>query len=273
MLGTDLVSALNGRSVTALARADLDVTDADAVRDAVREHDVVLNAAAYTRVDDAETDEATAFAVNATGAGVLAAAAAAVGARLVQYSTDYVFRGDAASPYAEDSPIDPVTAYGRTKAEGERLALANNPDRTYVLRTAWLYGKNGPNFPSTMLKLAASRETVSVITDQVGQPTWTADLAERTVQLLDSDAPAGIYHATNSGQASWFDFARAVFEVTGLDPERVLPTDSSQFIRPAPRPPYSVLGHDRWGAIGLSPMRAWRSALEAAFRAGAIGLP
>jgi dTDP-4-dehydrorhamnose reductase len=273
MLGADLVSALDGRSVTALGRSELDVTDVDAVRAAVRGHDVVLNAAAYTRVDDAETDEATAFAVNATGAGNLASAAAASGARLVQYSTDYVFRGTATTPYAEDAPIDPVTAYGRTKAEGERLAHAHNPNGTYVLRTAWLYGKNGPNFPSTMLKLAADRETVSVITDQVGQPTWTADLAEHTVQLLDAAAPVGIYHATNAGRASWFDLARAVFEIAGLDPTRVHPTDSTQFIRPAPRPPYSVLGHDRWSAAGLPPMRAWRSALEAAFEAGAIGLP
>ena len=273
MLGADLVVALDGRTVTALGRADLDVTDADAVRDAVRRHDVVLNAAAYTRVDDAESDETTAFAVNATGAGNLASAAAESGARLVQYSTDYVFDGTATTPYAEDARIDPVTAYGRTKADGERLALARNPGGTYVLRTAWLYGKNGPNFPSTMLKLAAGRETVSVITDQIGQPTWTADLAERTVQMLDAAVPVGIYHATNSGETSWFEFARAVFEIAGLDPARVLPTDSTQFIRPAPRPPYSVLGHDRWSAVGLSPMRAWRSALQAAFEAGAIGLP
>jgi dTDP-4-dehydrorhamnose reductase len=273
MLGHDLQDALAGREVVALTRADLDITDSSAVARAVAGHGVILNAAAHTRVDDAESEEAQAFAVNATGAGILAAAAAAVGARLVQYSTDYVFRGDAGSPYAEDSPIDPVTAYGRTKAEGERLARTNNPDRTYVLRTAWLYGKNGPNFPSTMLKLAASRETVSVITDQIGQPTWTADLAVQTVLLLDSDAPAGIYHATNSGQASWFDFARAVFEIAGLDPARVRPTDSTQFIRPAPRPPYSVLSHERWFAIGLESMRPWRSALEAAFEAGAVGLP
>jgi dTDP-4-dehydrorhamnose reductase len=271
MLGTDLVAALDGRAVTALSRHDLDITDLDAVRASVVGHDVVLNAAAFTRVDDAESEEDAAFAINATGAGNLARAAAEVGARFVQYSTDYVFNGTATSPYAEDAPIDPVTAYGRTKAEGERLALANHPDGTYVLRTAWLYGKNGPNFPSTMLRLAAERDNVSVVTDQIGQPTWTADLAAQTVLLLDSDAGAGIYHATNSGQASWFDLARATFEIAGLDPARVLATDSAAFVRPAPRPPYSVLDHGGWASAGLAPMRSWRSALEAAFVAGAIG--
>jgi dTDP-4-dehydrorhamnose reductase len=271
MLGADLVNALEGREVTALGRADLDVTDLDAVRAAVAAHDIILNAAAYTRVDDAESAEDEAFAVNATGAGNLALAAAETGARLVQYSTDYVFSGTATTPYAEDAPTEPVTAYGRTKAEGEKLVVTNNPRRTYILRTAWLYGKNGRSFPSTMLKLAAEQETVNVITDQVGQPTWTADLASHTLRLLDSDAPTGIYHATNSGQASWFDFARAVFETAGLDPDRVRPTDSTHFVRAAPRPAYSVLGHDRWAAAGLPPMRSWRSALTAAFEAGAIG--
>jgi dTDP-4-dehydrorhamnose reductase len=271
MLGTDVVAALGGREVTALGRADLDVTDPDAVREAVAGHDVVINTAAYTKVDDAESDEETALSVNGAGAGNLATAAAEHGAKLVQYSTDYVFDGTATTPYREDAPVRPITAYGRTKAAGEQLATRANPDGTYILRTAWLYGHNGPNFASTMLRLAGERETVSVITDQVGQPTWTADLAARTVALLDADAPVGIYHATNSGQASWFDFAKAIFELAGLDPARVLPTDSSVFVRPAPRPPYSVLDHAGWAAAGLAPMRPWRTALEAAFAAGAIG--
>jgi dTDP-4-dehydrorhamnose reductase len=273
MLGHDLQAVLSGREVVALERGDLDITDPLAVRSAVAGHDVVLNAAAYTRVDDAESDEDAAFSVNATGAGTIAAAAADVGAKLVQYSTDYVFQGNATQPYAEDAPVAPVTAYGRTKAEGERLAREANPNATYILRTAWLYGKNGPSFPATMLRLAAERDTVNVITDQVGQPTWTADLAAQTVRLLDANAVAGTYHATNSGKASWFEFARAVFEIAGLDAERVLPTDSTDFVRPAPRPPYSVLGHDGWAAAGLSPMRPWRAALEAAFAAGAIKSP
>jgi dTDP-4-dehydrorhamnose reductase len=191
----------------------------------------------------------------------------------VQVSTDYVFDGSATTPYAESTPVGPVSAYGRTKAEGERLAVEANGDRTYIVRTAWLYGEHGPNFAKTMLTLAGKLDTVSVVTDQVGQPTWTLDLANRIVALLDSHAPAGIYHGTASGQGSWMDFAAAVFAGAGLDPARVLPTDSSQFVRPAPRPAYSVLGHDAWAAAGLEPMRDWRLALDEAFSTGALRTP
>ncbi|KQS22693.1 dTDP-4-dehydrorhamnose reductase [Frigoribacterium sp. Leaf186] len=270
MLGTDLLEALFGRDVTVLGRADLDVTDRDAVFAAVQGHDVVINAAAYTAVDAAETDEEAALAVNGTAAGLLAEATASVGAKLVQVSTDYVFDGDATEPYPEDAPLAPVSAYGRTKAEGERLALAANPSGTYVVRTAWLYGAHGGNFAKTMVKLAASHDTVSVVDDQLGQPTWTADLARQIVALVDSDAPAGVYHGTNSGSASWFEFARAVFEEAGLDAARVEPTDSSTFVRPAPRPSYSVLGHDAWGLAGLTPMRPWREALAEAASRGVL---
>ena len=244
MLGRDLQTALAGRGVTALGRADLDVTDLSAVRAAAAGHDVIINAAAYTRVDDAEAHEDAAYAVNALGARNLAVAAAAGSARLVQVSTDYVFDGQGASPYPEDTPRGPLSAYGRTKAAGEEFVLEENPAGSFIVRTAWLYGAHGPNFAATMLRLAAGHDTVSVVTDQLGQPTWTADLARQIVALLDADAPAGIYHGTNSGQASWYDFARAVFTGAGLDPDRVTPTDSTRFVRPAPRPSYSVLGHD-----------------------------
>lgn len=270
MLGRDLQHALEGREVTALGRADLDVTDAAAVASAVRGHDVVINGAAYTKVDDAETHEDDAYAVNATGAGNLATAAGAAGARLVQISTDYVFNGSASEPYEESTPHGPLSAYGRTKAAGERLALEANPGGTYVVRTAWLYGAHGPNFAKTMLALAASRDTWAVVDDQLGQPTWTADLAEQIVAMLDADAPVGIYHGTNAGQATWFEFARAVLEESGLDPERITPTDSSAFVRPAPRPSYSVLGHDAWAAAGLPAMRPWREALADAVRHGVL---
>ena len=270
MLGTDLQTALAGREVTALTRSRLDVTDASAVAAAVAGHGVVINASAYTKVDDAESHESDAFAVNAVGAGNLATAAAAAGAKLVQVSTDYVFDGAATTPYAESTPTAPVSAYGRSKAEGERLVLAAHPDGSYIVRTAWLYGENGGNFARTMLSLAASRPTVSVVDDQLGQPTWTLDLANQIVALLDDDAPAGVYHGTNSGSTSWFGFARAVFAESGLDPDRVLPTTSADFVRPAPRPAYSVLGHDAWTAAGIAPMRPWREALAAAVAAGAV---
>jgi dTDP-4-dehydrorhamnose reductase len=270
MLGHDLQEALAGRDVTALSRAELDVTDADAVLAAVADHDVVINAAAYTKVDDAESHEDEAYAINAMGAANLARAAAKHGAILVQLSTDYVFDGTATTPYAEDAPLNPVSAYGRTKGEGERLAQAANPNRTIVIRTAWLYGQHGPNFAKTMLRLADSHETVSVVTDQVGQPTWTLDLARQIVALLDSGATSGVHNATASGEASWYEFARAIFSVSGLDPDRVRPTDSSQFVRPAPRPAYSVLGHDSWQRAGLTPLRDWRIALEDAALHGVL---
>jgi dTDP-4-dehydrorhamnose reductase len=271
MLGHDLASALGDRDVVALTRADLDVTNLESVRAAVGGADVVINAAAYTRVDDAESEEAAAFAVNATGAGNVAIAAAEAGATLVHYSTDYVFDGAAITPYQEYHPTNPVTAYGRTKAAGEHLALEQGPERTFLLRIAYLYGEHGPNFTKTMLRLASERETVSVVTDQVGQPTWTADVAEQTLALLGSDAAPGIYHATNSGSASWFEFARAIFETAGLDPERVLATDSHHYVQRAPRPRYSVLGHDAWAAAGLPELRDWHEALRAAAERGIIG--
>jgi dTDP-4-dehydrorhamnose reductase len=270
MLGTDLLSVLSDRDATGLTRANLDVTDPAAALAAVEGFDVVINASAYTRVDDAETDEATAHAVNALGAQNLALATAAHGATLVQLSTDYVFDGHATSPYAEDAPRDPRSAYGRTKAEGERLALEANPAGTRIVRTAWLYGQHGGNFAKTMLRLAAERETVDVVTDQVGQPTWTIDLAHQIVRMLDAGAPAGIYHGTNAGQASWFDFAREIFKLGGHDPDRVKPTESALFVRPAPRPSYSVLGHQSWLAAGIEPLRDWREALASAFSSGAL---
>lgn len=270
MLGTDLVEALFGRDVTVLGRADLDVTDRTSVLDAVEGHDVVFNAAAYTKVDDAETHEDEALLVNGTAVELLAEATATHDAKLVTVSTDYVFDGQATEPYGETTPLDPLNAYGRTKAAGEIAARAVNPAGAYVVRTAWLYGQHGPNFAATMLRLAASHDTVTVVNDQIGQPTWTSDLAAQLVALVDADAPAGVYHGTNSGRASWFDFARAVFDEAGLDPERVLPTDSAAFVRPAPRPAFSVLGHDAWAAagVGLSPMRPWREALAQASAEG-----
>lgn len=264
MLAHDLVPALEaaGHTVTAATRADLDVTDFAACGVAVAGHDLVVNTAAWTAVDDAESHEPEAFAVNATGAANLARAAASAGARLVHVSTDYVFDGQATSPYAAHSPVRPRSAYGRTKAAGEWAVSAFCPE-SWVVRTAWLYGAGGPNFVATMARLAAERDTVSVVADQVGQPTWTADLADLVVRLVAGSAPYGIYHGTSGGQVSWFGFARAIFEELGLDPERVLPTTTAAFPRPAPRPAWSVLAHDTLESAGVAPIRPWREALHA----------
>jgi dTDP-4-dehydrorhamnose reductase len=264
MLATDLLDALADRNVRALARRDLDITDHVAVHTALMDADVVVNCAAYTAVDDAESHEALAYDVNAIGAENLARACAASGARLLHISTDYVFAGESQSPYAENGIRDPQTAYGRTKAAGEAAVESNLPDASWILRTAWLYGSHGPNFVSTMKRLESERDTIDVVDDQRGQPTWTRDLADRILLTVDADLPPGIYHATNSGEATWFELARAVFELLGADPDRVRPTTTDKFPRPAPRPAYSVLGHQRWLDVGQSPMRHWRDALQVA---------
>ena len=265
MLGQDLLAAL-GRApgdheVTAAERSSLDITDPDACLAAVAGHDVVVNAAAWTAVDDAETHEPEAFSVNAVGAANLARACSAAGARMVQVSTDYVFAGDATSPYAEDASLAPRSAYGRTKAAGEWAVRTHLPSASWVLRTAWLYGAHGPNFVKTMARLASERETVSVVDDQRGQPTWTVDLADAIVRLVEAGAPCGIYHGTSSGETTWFGFAQEIFRLLGQDPARVLPTTSEAFVRPAPRPAYSVLGHDSWQSAGVAPIQDWSDAL------------
>lgn len=268
MLGRDLQTALASRRVTALTRLELDITDPVACADAVAGQDVVLNAAAYTAVDAAESDEQQATLINATGAENLARAAAAAGAVLVQYSTDYVFAGDAAGPYPEDAPLAPVSAYGRSKAEGERRARAAHPEGTIVLRTAWLYGQHGPNFVRTMMRLYRQNGTLTVVDDQHGQPTWTRDLADQTVRMLDAGVRSGTLHGTNAGATTWHGFAQAIVENLGGDPATVMPTDSAQFARPARRPANSVLAHDGWARLGLEPMRPWRAALDDAMGEG-----
>ncbi|MFJ4786306.1 dTDP-4-dehydrorhamnose reductase [Streptomyces sp. NPDC088794] len=275
MLGQDVLAALAAAGIPAVAaaRADLDLTHPASVRTALAEHRpaVVVNCAAWTAVDDAESREDEALAVNGDGARHLAEACAADGAVLLQVSTDYVFAGDAEKPYAEDAPTGPRGAYGRTKLAGERAVLDALPRTGYVVRTAWLYGAGGGNFVRTMIKLEGVKDTLDVVDDQRGQPTWTADLADRLVRLgqgaLAGTAPAGVYHGTSSGETTWYGFTRAIFERLGADPERVRPTTSAAFVRPAPRPAYSVLGHDRWAAAGIEPIRDWREALTEAFPA------
>jgi dTDP-4-dehydrorhamnose reductase len=280
MLGRDLLARLDAEpdaKTTALSRADLDITDPDAVGAAVQGHDLVVNAAAWTDVDAAESDEPAAAAVNGAGPANLAAACAASGARLLQVSTDYVFRGDGSSPYPEDAPTAPQNAYGRTKLSGEQAVLRLLPDTGYVVRTAWLYGEHGKNFVATMLRAAAQRDTLDVVDDQQGQPTRSDALAGQLVALgraaRSGAAPAGIYHGTGSGRTTWFGLARAVFELSGLDPERIRPTTSAAFVRPAVRPAYSVLGHERWAAAGLPALPDWRESLaEALTRPGFAAL-
>ncbi|WP_421740928.1 dTDP-4-dehydrorhamnose reductase [Cellulomonas sp.] len=258
MLGQDLVAALQdaGADVTSLGRGTVDIGDVADTERALAGADVVVNCAAYTAVDAAETDEPAAFAVNATGAANVARAACRVGARVVHVSTDYVFDGAAHTPYAEGAPLGPRSAYGRTKAAGEWAVRAEHPDHLLV-RTAWLYGAHGGCFPKTIARLAAERGGLDVVADQVGQPTWTVDLASLVLRLVEAQAPSGTYHGTSSGTTTWHGFAQAAVAAAGLDPAIVRPTTSEAFVRPAPRPAYSVLGHGAFADAGVEPIGDW----------------
>ncbi|WP_042418929.1 dTDP-4-dehydrorhamnose reductase [Streptacidiphilus anmyonensis] len=273
MLGRDLCAALAQAGedrVTAADRAALDVTDASAVRAAVAGHDVVVNCAAYTDVDGAEGEESRAEAVNGHAVGLLADACASSGARLLQLSTDYVLPGASPEPQPEDAPTGPPNAYGRSKLLGERLLAERLPQAGYVVRTAWLYGEHGGNFVATMLRLAAERPSVDVVDDQHGQPTWTLPLARQLIALgrsaLRGEAPPGVYHGTSAGRTTWHGLARAVFAEAGLDPARVRPTTTAAFPRPAARPSYSVLAHDRWAEAGVAVQPYWQDSLTLALR-------
>lgn len=258
MLGQDLVRKVReaGHRATAVDIDELDITQPDAVA-AIAPCDVIVNCAAFTAVDAAEDREAFAFTLNATGPQLLAQAAHLRGARMVHISTDYVFAGDADQPYQEDAPLAPISAYGRTKAAGEWAVRANCAEHL-IVRTAWLYGAGGNCFPKTMARLASERDALAVVTDEYGQPTWTVDLADLIVRLVDADAPSGTYHGTSSGATNWHGFTREIVASIGRDPAMVGETTAAAFARPAPRPSYSVLGHDALVAIGIEPIGDWR---------------
>jgi dTDP-4-dehydrorhamnose reductase len=262
-LGTRLVELLASEDVVGLTIDDLDITAPDAVDATIRDvgPDVVVNAAGYTAVDAAESAEQDAFAVNELGPRLLATALARHGGRLVHVSTDYVFDGRARRPYEPNDPTDPRTVYGRSKLAGERAALAALP-ACHVVRSAWMFGGPGPNFVDTMLSLERSRDTVDVVDDQIGSPTWVRDLAGALIRLGSSSAPAGVLHYVNGGQASWFDLAQEVFRLVGADPERVRPVPSARFPRPAPRPAWSVLSTQSWTNCAFPAPREWRVALR-----------
>jgi dTDP-4-dehydrorhamnose reductase len=267
-LGAELRWLLAGEDVTALGHADLDIADAPAVFRVIADvrPDVVVNAAAYTAVDDAESEQDAAYRVNASGPAMLAAALSGSGGRLIHVSTDYVFAGDADRPYEVDSPTDPRSAYGRTKLAGELGVRELLPDAGHVVRTSWVYGAAGENFVKAMVRLERERETISVVADQRGSPTWSADLARGLLDLARSAAPAGTYHCTNSGDTSRFELAQAIFTELGADPARVTPTTTDAMPRPAQRPAYSVLSDRSWRQAGFAPLPPWRDALHAAFQ-------
>ena len=272
-LGTDLRRTLPTEALIPLTRTDLDITDRDAVERVLAERAPawVINTAAYHRVDDIETKDARlAFAVNEVAVGHLARACARRGARLLHLSTDYVFGGGPPEPHAETAPPAPLNVYGRSKLAGEHLVREASPDHV-IVRSSGLYGiagsaGKGGNFVETMLRLAREGKDIRVVDDQVLTPTYTADLAEAIARLLAVTPPGGIYHLTNAGKCSWFEFAERIFDLcdVGLKPKR---TTSAEFGAPARRPPYSVLVNARAAALGVPPLRAWPEALDAYLRA------
>ncbi|HEY5856574.1 MAG TPA: dTDP-4-dehydrorhamnose reductase [Aldersonia sp.] len=267
-LGSQLMARATVRGLPACGytSAEMDITDLYAVRSGIEPGDVVLNCAAFTAVDKAESDADAAFGVNETGARIVAQACAERGARLVHVSTDYVFGGDATEPYETDARTAPATVYGASKLAGERAVHEVLPT-AHVVRTAWVYAARDGDFVATMLRLERERDHVDVVTDQVGSPTYAGDLADALLDLAQQPDAPPLLHATNAGQASWFDLARAAFEGVGADPQRVRPTTSAAFVRPAPRPAYSVLSDRAWNAAGLPPLRDWREGLAAALAA------
>ena len=261
MLGRAVVerARAGGHEVSGFERAQLDIADADAVAAAVAREapDAIVNCAAWTDVDGAEADPGGAHAVNATGAGNVARAAAASGAHVVHVSTDYVFDGEAQRPYVESDPTGPRSEYGRSKLAGEQAVLEAAPSSA-VVRTAWLFGVGGRNFVETMLALAAERDEISVVTDQRGCPTFAGHLAPALIELAQRGArSAGVHHVAGAGECSWNDFAVEIFRQAGVSC-RVLPATSEQMRRPAPRPACSVLRSERADAIALP---AWQEGL------------
>lgn len=279
-LGTDLAAlGVRAGTVSAPGAAELDVTSDVAIRTAVTQlvddahttgrHPVVVNAAAYTAVDAAETDESTAHLVNAYGPALLARTCAEFDVPLIHVSTDYVFAGDSTHPYEPGDPTGPHTVYGHTKLAGEQAILVE-AERSWVVRTAWVYGATGGNFVKTITRLEGERDTLSVVDDQRGSPTWSYDLAVGLLDLarrvVDHRPPTTrVLHRTGAGETTWFGLARAVFEELGADPERVRPCATEDFPRPAPRPAYSVLSDRTWRSAGLVPAMPWRTALTRFF--------
>ena len=260
MLGRAVVAAASrlGHEVVAPASSEVDIRDAVAIREAIAAAApaAVINCAAWTDVDGAEAAEDAALAVNGAGAGNVARAAADAGARIVHVSTDYVFDGATRSPWVESDPVAPVNAYGRTKLAGEEEVAAATAEHA-IVRTAWLFGAGGRNFVDAMLGMAADRSEVSVVTDQVGRPTWTGHLAPALVELAERRGDVGVFHASGPTECSWYEFAIEIFD-RAAELVRVLPVTSDRFPRPARRPAYSVLGTERDPGVHLP---AWQEGL------------
>lgn len=248
--------------IVGYGRDRLDITNLDQCREVIADirPDAIIHAAAYTAVDKAESELDEAYRINALGTRNLAIAAREQAAKLCYISTDYVFDGTGTAPYNEYDNTNPQSVYGKSKRAGEIL-LQSLADRYFIVRTSWVYGKYGNNFVKTMLKLASERDSVTVVADQIGSPTYTYDLAQFLIELVQTEK-YGVYHASNTGSCSWYEFAKAIFEESGI-PIRTEPCTTEQFPRPAPRPAYSVMDHSAIRQNGFKDLRPWREALRA----------
>ncbi len=249
-----------------LSKQDLDISNReDTVQRIAKELPThVINCAAYTNVDGAESNKELAFEINAAGAENVAIASSAIGAHLTHFSTDYVFDGSGTSPYSTRAPKHPTSIYGESKSKGEELVQAAMPDSSLILRTSWLYSQFGANFVKKMIELEKVKETLSVVNDQIGQPTWCSDVAGFTIENLLQTNITGLHHLTNAGSTSWFHFAQKIFELIGKDKDRILAVPSSQFPQKAKRPNYSVLDHSDWEELSIEPLRDWEYAITEA---------
>jgi dTDP-4-dehydrorhamnose reductase len=219
----------------------------------------IVNCGAYTQVDKAEDEPELANLINAQAVGVIAKFASERKIPFVHISTDYVFDGTSTIAYLEDDKINPQSVYGSSKALGEKEASENNPE-SYILRTAWVYGEYGSNFPKVIAKKLRNNEELNVVNDQIGSPTWTFDLASAIIEILQKRPKQGIYHITNSESCSWFEFAQEIAKTLNIEENLVKPTDSKSFVRPAVRPKFSVLSNTKWEKAGLTPLRSWKEA-------------
>jgi dTDP-4-dehydrorhamnose reductase len=266
-LGIALSHALKKAGIvfSAWGSSDLDIEDEQKVKEAIAYFNpsVIVNCAAWTDVDAAEENEDRAFRINAVGAENVAIAAKTCAAKLIHISTDYVFSGESETPWKIDDKCSPNSAYGRTKLAGEEKVFSAYPERSLLIRTAWLYSPWEKNFLRTVLRLASvNSEQIPMVNDQIGQPTSAMDLAIRIIELAESSIESGIFHGTNSGAATWFDFASEIMRLNGDDQLRLKPVSSSDFVRLAPRPKFSVLDHSAWEKYGFLPMQDWKLALH-----------
>jgi dTDP-4-dehydrorhamnose reductase len=248
-----------------MSRNDLDITNISQVKKLFNstKPDIVINAAAYTNVEQAEIDSDEAFKINQLGTANVAIASKSVGAKLVHFSTDYVFAGNRNLPRQANDLTEPLSIYGKSKLAGEVEILNEYPEKSLIIRTAWLYSPYGKNFYKTMLtKALNSDESVQVVSDQQGQPTSALDLAELTVKAVFNDVISGIFHGTNAGSCSWFEFAKYIFEIAGSDPARVTPVLSSEFANKVQRPKYSVLDNQKWLEFGIVPLGPWKDSVQ-----------